>query len=418
MSIPLRDARPDLPPAFVRVVERALSGDPHQRHASAGALEVDLERASDATKAPARRHVSGPGAASPDAVQAIAVLPFQNLNPDKQLDYFCDGITEEIINALTKIRNLRVAARDSVFQLKGTSTDVRRIGEILNVDAVLGGSVRASNDRLRIITQLSSAETGHQLWSERFDETMADVFAVQDEIARSVVKTLQIQIGDGSRAMSPHTRNPEAYRLYLQGRHHWNKRTEDGLARSIDCFQRALDLDPAFSQAFAGLADAYVTLAVYGAKPPHEVMPKARLAARQVPPAETTPGIFGTLCVSALYDWDWLEAERLFQLAIAGHRNQSTSHQWYAMNFLLPHGRFSEAEAELVIARDLDPLSLAVAASAGLHAILPASMKKPSMRCRGRSTSTTALRSRTSCSGCRTPRCHDLTSRTLRSRPP
>jgi len=183
------------------------------------------------------------------------------------------------------------------------------------------------------------------------------------------VRTLQLQLNEGSLTTSPPTRNSEAYRLYLQGRHHWNKRTEEALTRSIECFEAALVLDPDFSQALAGLADVYVTLAVYGARPPHEVMPKARSAAQQVTTAERTPLCFATLaCVSALYDWDWLESEQLFQHAIAVHPDQSTAHQWYATNLLLPHGRFAEARAELDIARDLDPLSLAVASSAGLHA--------------------------------------------------
>jgi serine/threonine-protein kinase len=363
----LRDARPDLPPQFVHVVERAISSDPKRRHASAGALEHDLEQARNVAKAPPHSRVQ-PAAMPHGAVHSIAVLPFQNL-ADKQLDYFCDGITEEIINALTTIRHLRVAARDSVFQLKGAAKDVRQVGEILNVEAVLGGSVRASGDRLRIITQLSSAESGHQLWSERFDRTMANVFAVQDEIARSAVRTLQVQLSEGSLMTPPPTTNSEAYRLYLQGRYHWNKRTEEALARSVECFDKALELDADYSQALAGLADAYMTMAVYGARPPHEVMPKARAAARQVSSAEMTPLSFATLaCVSGLYDWDWLEAEQLFQHAIAVNPDQSTPHQWYAMNFLLPHGQFADAEAELAIARELDPLSLAGAASAGLHA--------------------------------------------------
>ncbi len=365
----LRDARPDLPAEFIRVVERAISSDPKRRHASAGALEHDLEQARSAKSPGSIRRPSS--AVAPDGeIQSIAVLPFQNLDPDKQLDYFCDGITEEIINALTRIKTLRVAARDSVFQLKGAAKDVRQIGNILNVQAVLGGSVRASRDRVRIITQLSSAETGHQLWSERFDRTMDDVFAVQDEIARSVVRTLQVQLTDHLQTPSPAPpRNSEAYRLCLQGRYHWNKRTEESLGRSVVCFEKALEMDPGYTQALAGLADAYLMMAIYGVRRPHEVMPKARSAARQVAAAEMTPLTFATLgCISALYDWDWFESEQLFRNAIAVYPDQSTAHQWYAMNLLLPQGRFAEAKVELEIARDLDPLSMSVASSAGFQA--------------------------------------------------
>jgi serine/threonine-protein kinase len=364
----LRDARPDLPGEFIRVVERAISSDPKQRYASAGALEHDLEHARSAARAPAGLRAQTSGFAQPHgAIHSIAVIPFQNLDPDKKLDYFCDGITEEIINALTRIRHLRVAARDSVFQLKGAAKDVRQVGEILNVEAVLGGSVRASKDRLRIITQLSSVETGHQLWSERFDRTMDDVFAVQDDITRAVVGALEVQLGESVLTASPPTRNFDAYRLYLQGRYHWNKRTEEAIARSVECFSRALELDDDYSQALAGLADAYLMLGVYGARPPHEVMPKARAAAQRVSAAEMTPMSFATLgCVSALYDWDWQESEQLFRHAIAVYADRSTPHQWYAMNLLVPQKRFAEAEAELAIALNLDPLSLAVASSVGL----------------------------------------------------
>lgn len=167
----------------------------------------------------------------------------------------------------------------------------------------------------------------------------------------------------------PPTTNSEAYRLYLQGRYHWNKRTEEALARSVECFDKALELDADYSQARAGLADAYLVMAIYGMRRPHEVMPKARAAAQEVTSAEMAPLSFATLgCVSALYDWDWIEAEQLFRHAIAVHPDHSTAHQWYAMNVLLPHGRFAEARTALNIARDLDPLSMAVASSGGLHA--------------------------------------------------
>jgi TolB-like protein len=190
----LRDARPDLPGEFIRVVERAISSDPVRRQSSAGALEHDLEQARAAAKSAGSARRPSPAVAREGEIQSIAVLPFQNMDPDRQLDYFCDGMTEEIINALTRIRNLRVAARDSVFHLKGAAKDVRQIGSILNVQAVLGGSVRASRDRVRIITQLSSVETGHQLWSERFDRTMDDVLDVQDDIARAVVRALRCSL--------------------------------------------------------------------------------------------------------------------------------------------------------------------------------------------------------------------------------
>jgi TolB-like protein len=377
-TVRLRDARADLPTAFVRVIERAIAFDPEDRYETSGAFEADLLRALDAdpvrpapeaTDAPSRS-VGARADVRTDRAPSIAVIPFVDMNREKNLEYFCDGISEEIINALTKVRGLRVAARTSSFQFKGKAEDLRRIGATLNVQTLLEGSVRATGNRLRIIAQLVDATSGYHLWSERFERNLEDIFAVQDEIATAVARTLRVRLSAGTLSASPSTTNVEAYTLFLKGRYHWNKRTEDGLMKSIAYFQQALALDPGYAQAYVGLAEAYVTLGTYGALPPNEVMPKARAMGEEAMKlVDSLPDVFTSLgCVAAVYDWAWPEAERHFRRAIELDPQYPTARQWYAINLLVPQRRFTEADAELKIAAELDPLSLAVGATGGLTA--------------------------------------------------
>jgi serine/threonine-protein kinase len=377
-TVRLRDARADLPTAFVRVVERAIAVDPAQRYESAGALEADLlhalddvpmRQAPEATETPSRSS-GGRSDARTDRAPSIAVIPFVDMNREKNLEYFCDGISEEIINALTKVRGLRVAARTSAFQFKGKAEDLRRVGATLNVGTILEGSVRATGNRLRIIAQLIDATSGYHLWSERFERNLEDVFVVQDEIAAAVARTLRVRLTAGTLTASSSTTNFEAYTLFLKGRHHWNKRTENGLMKSVAYFQQALDRDPGYAQAYVGLAEAHVTLGTYGALPPNEVMPRARAMAQEAMKlVDSSPEVFTSLgCIGALYDWAWPEAEQHFRRAIDLNPQYPTARQWYAINLLVPQQRFVEAAAQLKIAAELDPLSLAIGTSEGLTA--------------------------------------------------
>jgi serine/threonine-protein kinase len=293
-----------------------------------------------------------------------------DLSRQKDLDYFAEGISEEITNALTRIPGLRVAARTSAFQFRGRTEDIRRVGDVLNVETVLEGSVRATEGRLRVIAQLSNTTTGFQLWSERFEQPFEHVFAVQDEIAEAVVRTLRVQLGADDEVRSTPSNNLEAYTSYLKGRHLWNKRTEPDLLKSLSFFRTALRYDPEYALAHAGLADAYLTLGIYGALPPADVAPKAREAAQSalslsdhLPEALTALG-----CLAAVYDWNWAEAERLFRQAIAVNQSYPTAHHWLALNVLVPLKRFQEAEDELRHALERDPLSRAVTTSMGMAA--------------------------------------------------
>jgi serine/threonine protein kinase/tetratricopeptide (TPR) repeat protein len=310
--------------------------------------------------------------ASPVSRSSVAVLPFADLSPGQHLGYLCDGIAEEIISGLSRIPGLRVAARTSAFQFKGRPDDVRRIGQTLGVDAVLEGSVRAAGTRLRVATQLVNVADGYHLWAERFDRESGDVFAVEDEIATAVVAAMRGQFANPAVGgmLTRGTTDAEAHTLYLKGRHHWNKRTEESLRTAAALFQAAIDRDPGYGPAFGALAELYVTLGMYGAARPADVMPKARAAARQaLAVTSTVPGTLATLAtLAAVYDWDWIEADRLFVEAAAVDPDDPTTHHWYAMNCLLPQRRFREADRALDRARELDPLSLIITVSLGLSA--------------------------------------------------
>ena len=254
--------RPGVPPALDRVVRRCLEKKPAERFQSARDLGFALEGLSDsevtASHDPAR-----------DENPSIAVLPFANMSPDPEQEYFCEGIAEEIINALTRLENVRVASRTSAFQFKGRSQDMRKVGEGLNVKTVLEGSVRTAGKRLRVTAQLVGVADGSTLWSERYDREMEDVFAIQDDISASIVSALRGRWAAGESPVL--TRRPtedlEAYQLFLKGQHNWFKRERGSLERAAHFFERAAERDPSFVAALAGAANAYASLNLYGMEP-------------------------------------------------------------------------------------------------------------------------------------------------------
>ena len=254
-----------------RVVSRALTKDRTQRYECVGDLVVDLRMVTDgATSATA---------STASEIPSIAVLPFADMSSEKDQDYFCEGLAEELIDALAKLDGLRVVARTSAFQFKGAAPDLRDVGAKLNVRMVLEGSVRKAGERLRINAQLINASDGYHVWSERYDRTMDDVFALQDDIARAVVEQLKVKLvgpSDQPLVQAP-TENLEAYDLYLQGRHHGQKMTQSGINRGLDCFRDALAIQADYAQAKAGMASLYVALSNFvGSAAPREVMPQAK----------------------------------------------------------------------------------------------------------------------------------------------
>jgi serine/threonine-protein kinase len=349
------------------IAVRCLSKQPAHRYQSVDQVIGAL------TDAVTQSAPAGPAAPSPSSQPSIAVLPFADLSADRQLGYLGDGIADEITNGLARIAGLRVAARTSAFQFRGAVDDVRRIGRALQVDTVLEGSLRAAGTRLRVTTQLVNAADGYQLWSERFDRESGDVFAIEDEIAQAVVAALgsRLVAAPAPEALARGTRDVEAYTRYLKGRHLWNRRREEDLRAAVREFQGAIDRDPAYADAYGGLADVFVTLGIYGVTRPDDVMPRARAAAdRAIALGATVPGVLATRAtVAAVYDWQWVDADAMFQQAARDHPSHPTTLQWYATSCLLPTNRFEAAEAALRRALELDPLSRIIAVSLGLSAL-------------------------------------------------
>jgi eukaryotic-like serine/threonine-protein kinase len=382
-----------IPSALDRVVRRCLEKKPDERFYSVRDVAFALEAISDtgaksAPRAGGKLRQSslqnfGTGAARrsgtgivPSALRAehssIAVLPFVNLSESPDSDYFGDGLAEELIGALTAVSELRVAARTSSFHFRGAGQDVREIGKELNVGSILEGSVRKSGTQLRITVQLINVMDGFLLWSRKYDREMADIFEIQEEIARAIVPEVMLGRKAGAPLRPRLTCDPAAYDLYLQGRFLWNKRTAQDLQKAIECFQQAIERDPGFGAALAGVADCYATQAIYGVRAPEDVIPLAKQAARKaltidagLAEAHTSLG-----CVRAVYDWDWQGAEMDLRRAIAINPRYSTAHHWYATNCLLPLGRFEEARAELQLACELDPFSLVIHTTVGLQFLL------------------------------------------------
>jgi len=313
---------------------------------------------------------SPPQNASPesDAIKSIAVLPFADLSPERDTEYFADGLTDELINALTKLERVRVISRTSVFSLKGKDLDLRTIGEKLKVSTVLEGSVRKAGNKLRITAQLVRVTEDSHLWSETYDRELQDVFSIQEEIAQAIVGKLKINlVGDPSRLLVRRsTENLEAYTLYLKGRYCWNKRTDDGLKKGIEYFEQAIDKDPHYALAYAGLADSYNVMAQYGFLPPNEAYPRAKMAAmKALELDEALAEAHASLADVNLHcGWDWPAAEREYQRAIELNPGCAIAHQWYA-EYLTAIGRHDEAITEIKRAQELDPLSLNVSTAVG-----------------------------------------------------
>jgi TolB-like protein/Tfp pilus assembly protein PilF len=288
------------------------------------------------------------------------VLPFANRSPSVDDEYFADGMTDELINALAKVPGLHVVSRTSCFAFKGRSEDAREIGRRLQVATVLEGSIRRAGPRLRVATQLINVANGFLLWSESFDREAEDVFAIQDEIARAISGSLRGRLLDPraeARVRRP-TEDLEAYQLYLKGRQSWNRRTEQDLQEAMRAFEQALARDPAFALAHAGMADTWALLGFYSALPPGDAYPRAKQAARQALALEPSLAeAYPAFAYSAMYyDWDWVEAEQAFRRAIELHPGYANAHQWYG-NFLSVMGRAEEAIATFERALALDPLS-------------------------------------------------------------
>jgi TolB-like protein/Tfp pilus assembly protein PilF len=307
------------------------------------------------------------GAASRQAI-SMAVLPLQNLSGDPTKDFLADGITENLIDNLSRLPGLRVVARSTAFRYKGAESDPQKAGRDLHVRAVLSGKLLEHGDTLVVQMELVDAVKGSLLWDNQYRRKLADIQSVQEDISRDVPRQLQLYLSDEemARLVKPQTESSEAFQLYLRGRYNWNKRTEEGFTKAIEYFDQAIDQDPQYALAYAGRADSYILLAEYTVLPSKEALPKAQRAATKALELDETLAEAHTSlgAVRADYEWDWRGAESEFQRAIELNPSYATAHQWYA-ELLSQEGRHDEAIAEIRRAQELDPLSLIINAITG-----------------------------------------------------
>jgi eukaryotic-like serine/threonine-protein kinase len=351
--IPQVRATRDVPAAVDEAVTRALSRTPVDRFPTAAefaAALASLVRESGTMRTPPEATKSAP------TQKSIAVLPLSNMSADPENEYFSDGMTEEIINALAKVPGLQVASRSSCFAFKGKEVDVRQVGEKLGVGTVLEGSVRKVGKRIRITAQLVNVENGYHLWSETYDRQLEDVFAIQDEISRAIVDALRLRLGSDTGQLVVPTKNLEAYNSYLKGRFFFNRFTESGLRKSLDFYQQVLLQEPGYARAFAGIADCWCALGDDWVAP-DDAYPRAKAAATRALEhdpelAEAMTSLGKVLC---WYEWEFSAAEQQLRRAVTINPNYAEAH-WTLGSVLPAVGQLREAIEEMRKALTLDPL--------------------------------------------------------------
>jgi serine/threonine-protein kinase len=399
MSAILKEDPPDLSatnqsisPGLERIVRHCLEKNPEQRFHSAHDLAFDLETLSSVSGqtergAPAGRPsraqwalLAGAAVAAALAVVAsvlwsrshgrpidsVAVLPFVNASHDPSTEYLSDGITESLINSLSRLSQLRVAARSTVFRHKGRDEDPQKAGRDLNVRAVVSGKVTQRGDTLAIQADLMDVTNGSQIWGNHYDRKLSEILTVQEEIAREISEKLRLRLtGEEKEQLKKrYTADTDAYQLYLKGRYAWEKRTESGIQQSVELFQQTIEKDPSFALAYAGLAGSYAVMSSYSLASPADSFPRAKAAARKA--LEIDDGLsqaHATLGYALMYyDHDWSAAESEFKKSIRLDPKYATAHHWYAL-MLAALGRSEEALAEIRRARELDPFSVIIQAN-------------------------------------------------------
>jgi len=301
--------------------------------------------------------------------KTIAVLAFADLSPERDQEYFGDGIAEELMFALSRVPRLRVVSQTSVFAFKGKGMDVREIGRQLDVECIMEGSVRKSGQKLRIVVQLTNVATGFHIWSEVFTCELRDVFSVQEEIARSVAQALRVTVSGQEPTELPRPRacNVNAFNHYLVGRAFWNKQTESGLRTAITHFENCLAEDTSYARAYLGISDCYRKLEFWGLMNPSNALPKAKAAAQKALELDSSliEAKVPLAAMLAVNEWKWAEAEAIFREIVLAQPDYAPSHQAYAMMCLLPQQRFDEAIEQIQLAQQLDPLALLTNAHVG-----------------------------------------------------
>jgi serine/threonine-protein kinase len=355
--------------ALERIILKCLDKSPERRYQSAGELHANLVRLSD-TATERRRAVASPSRrASARQVKSLAVLPLTNLSRDPEQDYFADGMTEELITNLAKIGALKVISRTTVMRYKGSEKSVPEIASELNVDAVVEGSVLRVGERVRITAQLIHAATDTHLWAESYDRDVRDVLALQSEAARAIAAEIRVKLKPQERVRLERTRrvDPEAHEALLKGRYHWNKWSPEGLQKGVEYFQQAIEKDPTFAPAYAGLAETYAFLGYWGYLPPQEAYPKAKAAALQALELDDTLADAHRSLASVhwYYDWDLAAFQKEIKNALQLNPNDSVGHMWWGVFLAVIREDYDAALAEAKRGQALDPLSPFVGAVSG-----------------------------------------------------
>jgi TolB-like protein/Tfp pilus assembly protein PilF len=306
--------------------------------------------------------VSKTGRVAESTIRSIAVLPFKSLGVDEGDEYLSIGIAETLTTRLSSLKLLVVRTTSAVLKHAGSEKDALEIGQKLQVDTVLEGSIRRAGERLRVTARLVSVSDEAVLWADKFDEQFTDIFEVEDSISAKVAQALALKVSgeEQKRLTKRYTNNPEAYQLYLKGRYFWNKRTEEGFNQGIAQFQLAVAKDSTYALAYAGLADSYIGLTFYNFGAPHQTMPKAKEAAMNALSIDSALAEAHTSLAHVLmnYDWNWPEAEKEFKLSIQLNPDYATAHQWYAIHYLTATDQMETALEEMKRALQLEPTSL------------------------------------------------------------
>jgi TolB-like protein/DNA-binding winged helix-turn-helix (wHTH) protein/Tfp pilus assembly protein PilF len=304
----------------------------------------------------------------PGPITAVAVLPLEYLSNEPGQEYFADGVTDELITQLAKTGVSRVTSRTSSMQFKKSNKTVQQIASELGVQALVEGSIERVGDRVRIRAQLIRASTDEHLWAESYEGAVSDLLSLEDRVARDIASKVAVSLTPAQRRfVKTRAVNSDAHLDYLRGQYFWNQRTADGFEKALGYFQAAIDKDPDYGAAYAGLADTYLLLGGYDLRSQNEMIPKARAAAQKALEIENLSEAHATLgLIAENYDWDWPGAEKEFRLAIELNPNYSTAHHWYGEAFLAVTGRFDEALAEMKRAAELDPLSPIISTDVGV----------------------------------------------------
>jgi serine/threonine protein kinase/Tfp pilus assembly protein PilF len=355
---PVSGLRADIPAAFEQIIDRCLEKAPEARYPDAGALVEELRRMGD-----------GPTASRKTLTKAIAVLPFADISPEKDNQYFSDGLTEETIAKLSRLRGIKTVSRTSVMHYERAGKSMRQIAAELGVQYVLEGSVRKHGSDVRITTQLVDADQDASLWGETYNGTMDQIFDIQENVAARIVKALRVRLTpDEKRNLRRRaTENTEAYQLYLKGRFFWSKRSAEALRTAIRYFEQAIEKDPRYALAWAGIADSYNLLSQSVGMSKEDTYPRARAAVEKALELDDQLAEAHTSLASLLMlnEWDWQNAEKHFKFALSLKANYATTHHWYA-EWLSFMGRMEEALEQISRAAELDPLSPAILKDKGM----------------------------------------------------